>query len=311
MIRLPKGTAIISNDNDTRRPQHILLPDGSRVAIATERGKIYERRRKDNEDSVAVGCLEVDGELMTVSMVGDGVGGAGQGRISSHILLNIFSDLCESEGLNGSDSPIEDFVCLLIEDFVHRAKPHDRRNEWPCTALVMSFVFEGFLTFAHLGDCRAILFDAAGKIIQQSKDHNPEDPDRKHMLTRCLSVRRTPDRMMREVDYAMIDLEEEVRGSCLQVLVSDGIIDNTVESVENLCSKKKMETIVQRHLEKKNREKKVCSALMDSARGRMARTGRRRRRDSKPDNSTVLVHSVRGQKQFLEGYPLLPVSDEL
>jgi serine/threonine protein phosphatase PrpC len=249
-VALPSGSSdtievkLTRPHNQSEAEQPTLLshvPQGLTVAKGTHIGQVRER----NEDSY----LTVDsifhsgdsGATLGLFIIADGMGGHQDGDIASslatrvtagHLAQDTFALYLSSQERSSRQRPINEILIEAIQtanEAVHQQVPQAG------TTITVALVLGHKVYLAHVGDCRAYLFDE-GRLHQITRDHS--------VIARLVeSGRTTPEEALthghRGVLYRAVGQTDSVEvdtymyhfpvGSCL-LLCSDGLWDQVPDA---------------------------------------------------------------------------------
>ena len=135
----------------------------SRFLIAHSQGP-----REEQQDAGV--CLHNDAQGTALLVVGDGVGGRSGGRIASHKLTELASELWEERKGNFSN-PEEDLDQLCRVAHEHINQEGSKLGISPRTTIVALYLTSTHAHWVHSGDSRLYHF-RAGQFVERTEDHS-------------------------------------------------------------------------------------------------------------------------------------------
>jgi serine/threonine protein phosphatase PrpC len=139
---------------------------------ASDRG----RRRRNNEDRVAVWSGMVEGAPAWLLALADGMGGERAGEVASQMVVDAayeqWQRVLAGQPLSGAEVQV---LAEAIRDANRRVHAESRANparRGMGSTATLALVRQGMAYLAHVGDSRAYLVDARGQVLQVTQDHS-------------------------------------------------------------------------------------------------------------------------------------------
>ncbi|MGE3278541.1 MAG: PP2C family serine/threonine-protein phosphatase [Candidatus Altimarinota bacterium] len=285
-ILMPFHSAEIIGSDDDLSIRSIPFPNQTVVSMATERGEAYRREGKANQDRVATGLLVHHGELITLDLICDGLGGYENGSQAAQLCCDAFVEICT--GSTSLNKELELPVAIadhLIKSTLQRYEEEDFSKETG-TTMTLAVTRGSNITLLHLGDSPGMILDpSANQVLTRTSDHKPPEFEHRFRLTHYLH-RAPVEELLENLGVVQFDLRDSVHPVFI-ILCSDGVSDNLKTSRVDQDFLPQFVELARKHASTEG----LCEAFMSEARKRMELHGTEEglRLDVKPDNASCLV----------------------
>jgi len=141
------------------------------IGQATDPG--IRRKDKPNQDSISLVLPDKAGSKAPLMVLADGMGGYNGGEIASFLVSSAVCDTWRSADITGND-----YETLLLEcignarDAIRRKAGENADLTRMGSTIVLAVLEDSFVHIANVGDSRAYLITAGGKITRLSYDHS-------------------------------------------------------------------------------------------------------------------------------------------